>query len=62
MDPHLCEGHALCLESAPALFDLSDEEVAVCVEAPSDEEQWQLALAAVDACPRGAISVIDEQC
>lgn len=59
VDPHLCEGHALCLESAPEMFDLSDEDVATCVHQPAAEDQWQLVLAAVDACPRGAISIIE---
>jgi ferredoxin len=61
VDPQLCEGHALCLQSAPDLFDLSDDEVAVCGGQPTDDAQWQLILAAADACPRGAISVVDHQ-
>ncbi len=60
VDPHLCEGHALCIESAPALFDLSDDEVATCLDRPSSDEAWQLVRAAVDACPRGAISVVED--
>lgn len=58
IDPQLCEGHALCIESGPELFDLSDDDVATCIQQPS-EEQWQLVQAAVDACPRGAISVVE---
>lgn len=57
VDPHLCEGHALCIESAPELFDISDDEVAHCTTQPS-ADQWQLVHAAIDACPRGAISVV----
>ncbi len=60
VDAHLCEGHALCIESAPDLFVLSDDEVAECAEQPSDD-LWPLALAAVDACPRGALSVVDSE-
>ncbi len=59
IDPHLCEGHALCIESAPQVFDLSDDEVATSVEHPADE-LWPQVFAAVDACPRGAISVVDD--
>lgn len=57
VDPHLCEGHALCIDTAPEVFDLSDDDVATCAERPADE-LWEKVLAAVDACPRGAISVI----
>jgi ferredoxin len=59
VDPHLCEGHALCLESAPEVFDLSVDEVATCVEQPTGD-RWQLVLAAIDACPRGAISIVED--
>jgi ferredoxin len=59
VDPHLCEGHALCIESAPVLFDLSDDDVASCIQQPS-EDQWQLVHAAIDACPRGAISIVGD--
>ncbi|MDA2894250.1 ferredoxin [Mycolicibacterium sp. BiH015] len=55
VDPALCEGHALCLQSAPEVFDLSDDEVAVCIAPP--DVHWSAVLAAVDACPRGAISI-----
>jgi len=58
VDPHLCEGHALCLESAPDLFDLGDDDVATCVLQPS-AEQWDLVHAAIDVCPRGAISIVE---
>lgn len=59
VDPHLCEGHALCLHTAGDVFVLSDDDVAVCPENPSDD-LWDQIQAAVDACPRGAISVIEE--
>ncbi|BBZ01335.1 hypothetical protein MCHIJ_07720 [Mycolicibacterium chitae] len=56
IDPHLCEGHALCLETAPSVFDLPEDDVATCVAQPSGDS-WQLVYAAIDACPRGAISI-----
>jgi ferredoxin len=58
IDPQLCEGHALCLESAPELFDVGADEVATCIQQPS-AEQWHLVHAAIDACPRGAISIAE---
>ncbi len=56
VDPRLCEGHALCMDLAPEVFDLSDDDVATCDERPSDE-LWDSVIAAVNACPRGAIAV-----
>jgi ferredoxin len=60
VDPRLCEGHALCLDTAPEVFDLGDDDIATCVSQPGDE-LWPKAQAAVDACPRGAISVLEQQ-
>jgi ferredoxin len=59
VDPHLCEGHALCVEIAPTVFDLGDSDIASCARHPADDV-WDKVLAAVDACPRGAISVIED--
>lgn len=60
VDPRLCEGHALCLDTAPELFDVGDDDVAICVSQPDDVLRPK-AQAAVDACPRGAISLLDQQ-
>jgi ferredoxin len=60
VDPHLCEGHALCLDTAPTVFDLTDDDIATCTERPP-YDLWDQVRAAVDACPRGAISVIEDQ-
>lgn len=58
VDPHLCEGHALCLETAPEVFDLDDSDVATSIgEFP--EVLLDRVRAAVDACPRGAISIVE---
>lgn len=56
VDPRLCEGHALCIDLAPEVFDLGDDDVATCDERPADA-LWDKVKAAVDACPRGAITV-----
>lgn len=54
VDPALCEGHALCIDLAPEVFDLGDDEIAAVVGHP---RSWDSAKAAVDACPRQAISM-----
>jgi ferredoxin len=38
------------------VFDLSDDDVASCVEQPA-EALWDNVSAAVNACPRGAITI-----
>lgn len=56
VDPDLCEGHALCIELAAEVFDLGDDDVATCAAAIPDTLQDKVK-AAVDACPRQAISL-----
>lgn len=57
IDRDLCEGHALCVELAPAVFDVGPDDQATCVENPPDALRDQVA-AAVAACPRQAITVV----
>ncbi|MGA5541848.1 ferredoxin [Mycobacterium sp. NPDC051198] len=61
VDADLCEGHALCIQLASEVFDLSDDEVAGAAEAdgPWDRDTWDNITSAVDACPRQAISLIN---
>jgi ferredoxin len=55
VDPRLCEGHALCVDLASEVFNLSDD-VATCHVQPSDQ-LWDKVTAAMNACPRGAITI-----
>ena len=57
VDPRLCEAHALCIELAPEVFHLGDE-VATCRATPEDS-MWEAVEAAVAACPRQAISIVE---
>ena len=59
LDSRMCEGHALCLELAPQVFDLTEDDVATCHTQPPDA-LWDKVKAAVDACPRGAITIESE--
>lgn len=56
VDPRLCEGHALCIDLAPEVFDLSDDDVATCDEQPPMSSR-DAVTAAMNACPRGAITI-----
>lgn len=57
VDRQLCEGHALCVESAPDVFDVGPDDLATAVEHPADDLREQVD-GAVAACPRQAITVI----
>ena len=56
VDTRLCEGHALCMDLAPEVFDLADDDVATCDAQPAGTS-WDKVEAAVNACPRGAITI-----
>ena len=57
VDRNLCEGHALCVELAPDVFDVGPDDQATCVDSPPDALRDQVD-AAVAACPRQAITVV----
>ena len=57
VDRQLCEGHALCVETAPEVFRVGRDEVAIAVEHPPNALREQVE-GAVAACPRQAITVI----
>ncbi|WP_454792447.1 ferredoxin [Mycolicibacterium lutetiense] len=61
VDAGLCEGHALCIQLASEVFDLSDDEVASAahVDGRWDQGTWDNVKSAVDACPRQAISLLN---
>lgn len=58
IDRDMCEAHTLCIEIAPEIFDLADDDIATCDETPP-EALWPKALAAASACPRAAVVVDD---
>lgn len=58
VDPRLCEAHALCVELAPAVFDLGDDDIATCDETRAASHREDID-AAIAACPRQAISWVD---
>jgi ferredoxin len=57
IDRSLCSGFGSCVDSAPGLFRLGDDGIAVALV---DESDAPAALDAARACPMGAILVLDE--
>lgn len=55
-----CESNAVCVRTAPELFQIDDQEqLQVLVESPSSPEQIELAEKAARRCPRRAIQLIE---
>lgn len=51
-----CEGNAFCVNIAPQVFQLDDDEYAVVLTDPVPAEQETLVQQAIEACPRAALS------
>ena len=59
VDRDLCEGHARCVEAAPAVFEIGDDdEMNILNENPGDDQR-QAVEAALANCPRQALSLQD---
>lgn len=61
-DRDICLGSGVCVRVAPRLFDQDDEHgLVVLLVAPSDDAQVADARAAVEQCPSGALSLVEEK-
>ncbi|MBL1073577.1 ferredoxin [Nocardia sp. 2] len=59
VDLDLCQGHAVCQDEAPALFDVPrNGQVRILRTDPADE--LEAARAAVKYCPTQALSLVDD--
>jgi ferredoxin len=56
VDLDLCEGNAFCVNIAPEVFELDDEDYSVVKTDPVPVEQEALVEKAIAACPRAALS------
>lgn len=60
VDHNLCEGNGRCVEVAPQVFELRDDDRSyVLIESPSQELSPKIQLA-VTLCPRQAIRLIED--
>jgi ferredoxin len=57
VDREKCVGAAVCVETAPDVFELDDSNKSVVKSTAGDEETI---LAAAEGCPTEAITVVDE--
>jgi ferredoxin len=59
IDRDLCEANGVCMDHAPAVFDIDDDEVLhVSEEALTDANRGAIEQA-VKRCPRGALTLED---
>lgn len=56
VDRDRCEGNAICVKIAAAVFTLDDDEYAMVTSDPVPVEQESLAERAIAECPRAALS------
>lgn len=56
-DREACEGHGLCEQVAPAVYQLDDEGIVVLVHDEIDESQQAAAEAGARVCPVAALHV-----
>ena len=57
VDPDLCTGCELCVDTCPEVFEMNDDDIAVVIVdvVPADAEEC--AQEAADDCPSEAISI-----
>lgn len=58
VDMNLCQSHGECVEIAPDVFQLGDDDVLVWNEEPGEDRRADME-AAVEACPMMAIRIED---
>jgi ferredoxin len=60
VDFDLCESNALCMQQAPEVFEVRDDDfLYILDETPPDELRPRVE-EAVRRCPKAAISIVDE--
>lgn len=60
VDFDLCESNALCESLAPEVFELDDDDYLHVTKEEVGEEDLDAVRRAVDACPRAAISLVED--
>ncbi len=60
VDYDLCESNAVCMQIAPHLFEVRDDDLLYVLNETPDESDRALVEEAVDRCPKQAISIVEE--
>ncbi len=60
VDYDLCEANAVCVKTAPGIFEVDDTDKLHLLVARPSAEQLDLVKSAVRRCPRRALSLVEE--
>jgi ferredoxin len=60
VDFQLCESNALCTAAAPTVFELGDDDYLTVLDETPDEKLWDSVRDAAAACPKRAITLIED--
>lgn len=60
VDFDLCESNAICMDIAPTVFEVRDDDFLYVLNESPPEELWDKVRDAVDRCPKQAITLSEE--
>ena len=60
VDYDLCESNAICMQVAPDIFEVRDDDFMYVLNETPPEEACARVIEAVQRCPKQAIKVVDE--
>jgi ferredoxin len=60
IDHSLCEGHARCMEEAPEVFEVRDDDRSYTLVDVVPAEHLARVQRAISVCPRAAISIAED--
>jgi ferredoxin len=60
VDYDLCESNAICMQVAPDIFEVRDDDFMYVLDETPPEEARTRVIEAVQRCPKQAIKVVDE--
>jgi ferredoxin len=60
VDYDLCESHARCVEAAPAVFEIRDDDLMYVLQEQPGDSDLEAVEIAVANCPRQALSLLTD--
>lgn len=60
-DTEKCVGAGQCVYSAPKIFDQDEDAIVLVLDESPDPGQLALVRSAVDRCPSGALSLVEDE-
>lgn len=59
VDFDLCESNAICMDIAPGIFEVRDDDFLYVLDEEPGEDQRESVQAAVERCPKQAIKIAE---